>query len=261
MAPPPTGILARIVAHKREELRSAAVPAADLRRAAESRRSNRRDFTAALKTKRPAIISEIKKASPSRGILVENFRPAELARQYEQGGAAALSVLTDREFFQGSLDDLRNARAACTLPVIRKDFTLSDYHVMEAAAVGADAILLIVAILDDEQLRGLREAAAEFGMAALVEAHNAAELERAAASGAKIIGINNRDLNTFRVSLDTSVELAKNMPKDTIKVSESGIFTSGDIHRLMDSGYDAFLIGEHLVKSGDAVQALKELVA
>lgn len=249
------------MSHKREELRSAAVPASDLRHAAESRRANRRDFAAALRAKHPAIISEIKKASPSKGLLIEDFRPVELARQYEKGGAAALSVLTDREFFQGSLDDLRTARAACTLPVIRKDFTLTDYHVLEAAAVGADAILLIVAILDDPELRSLRELAAEYGMAALVEAHSAQELERAVRSGAKIIGINNRDLNTFRVSLDTSIALAQNMPADVIKVSESGIFNADDIHRLMNAGYDAFLVGEHLVKSGDATQALRELVA
>lgn len=261
MAPPPTGILARIVAHKREELRSASVPATDLRHAAESRRANRRDFAAALRAKRPAIISEIKKASPSKGLLVEDFRPADLAHQYEKGGAAALSVLTDREFFQGSLDDLRNARAACTLPVIRKDFTLTDYHVLEAAAVGADAILLIVAILDDSELRSLRELAAEFGMAALVEAHNGHELERAVRTDARIIGINNRDLNTFRVSLDTSVALARSIPDSVIKVSESGIFNAGDINRLMDAGFDAFLVGEHLVKAGDATQALRELVA
>ncbi len=237
------------------------MPATDLRHAAESRRASRRDFAAALRSKHPAIISEIKKASPSKGVLVENFRPADLARQYEKGGAAALSVLTDREFFQGSLDDLRNARAACTLPVIRKDFTLSDYQVLESAAVGADAILLIVAILDDAELRGLREAAAELGMAALVEAHDARELERAVRSGADIIGVNNRDLNTFQVSLDTSVALAHSIPDGVIKVSESGIFNSDDIHRLMRAGFDAFLVGEHLVKSGDATQALRELVA
>lgn len=193
--------------------------------------------------------------------MVQNFRPADLARQYEKGGAAALSVLTDREFFQGSLGDLRTARAACTLPVIRKDFTLAEYHVLEAAAVGADAILLIVAILDDSELRSLREMAAGFGMAALVEAHCERELERAVRSGARIIGINNRDLNTFNVSLDTSLALVKSIPDGVIKVSESGIFNSSDIHRLMEAGFDAFLVGEHLVKSGDATQALRELVA
>jgi indole-3-glycerol phosphate synthase len=248
------------VSHKREELRNAAVPASDLRHAAESRRANRRDFAAALRSKRPAIISEMKKASPSKGLLVEDFRPAHMARQYEMGGAAALSVLTDREFFQGSLDDLRTARAACTLPVIRKDFTLTEYHVLEAAAVGADAILLIAAILDDAELRGLRELAAEFGMAALVEAHSEGELERAVLSNARIIGINNRDLNTFRVSLDTSVELAKSIPEGVIRVSESGIFNASDIRRLMNAGFDAFLVGEHLVKSGDATRSLRELV-
>ncbi len=249
------------MSHKREELRSAAVPASDLRHAADSRRSNRRDFAAALRATRPAIISEIKKASPSKGLLVDDFRPADLARQYEKGGAAALSVLTDREFFQGSLDDLRNARAACTLPVIRKDFTLTEYHVLEAAAVGADAILLIVAILDDAELRSLREMAADFGMAALVEAHSERELERAVRSDARIIGVNNRDLNTFRVSLDTSVSLAKCIPDGVTKVSESGIFNANDIHRLMEAGFDAFLVGEHLVKSGDATRALRDLVA
>jgi indole-3-glycerol phosphate synthase len=249
------------VSRKREELRSAAVPAADLRRAAETLRADRRNFAAALRTKRPAIISEIKKASPSKGLLVDDFRPAELARQYEQGGASALSVLTDRDFFQGNLNDLRVARAACSLPVLRKDFTLCDYHVLEAAAAGADAILLIVAILDDDELRSLRELAAEFGIATLVEAHDAQELTRAVKSGAQIIGINNRDLNTFHVSLDTSMTLASEIPGGVIKVSESGIFTAADIQRLTAAGYNAFLVGEHLVKSGDPTRALQELVA
>ena len=156
---------------------------------------------------------------------------------------------------------MRAARAACTLPVIRKDFTISDYHVLEAAAAGADAILLIVAILDDSQLRGFRELAREFGMAALVEAHDARELAIALRSGAEIVGINNRDLRTFSVSLDTSIKLAADIPPEVTKVSESGIFNSADIHRLMDAGFDAFLVGEHLVKSGDATRALRELVA
>ena len=248
------------MSHKREELRSATVSAADLRVAAEARRADRRDFAAALSAKRPAIISEIKKASPSKGLLAPDFRPADLARQYEEGGAAAISVLTDRQFFQGSLDDLRVVRAACGLPVIRKDFTLTDYHVLEAAAAGADAILLIVAILDDEALLSLREVAESFGMAVLVEAHNEQELDRAVRSGARIIGVNNRDLNTFQVSLETSERLSKQIPAGVIKVSESGIFNADDIQRLMGAGYDAFLVGEHLVKSGDATKALRELV-
>ena len=188
-----------------------------------------------------------------------DFRPVELAGQYEQGGAAALSVLTDRDFFQGSLDDLRNARAACHLPVIRKDFTISEYHVLEAAAAGADAILLIVAILDEPELRSFRELAREFDMAALVEVHDARELEIALRSGAEIVGVNNRDLRTFQVSLETSIGLARHIPSTVTKVSESGIFSAADVRRLLDAGYDAFLVGEHLVKSGDPTVALQAL--
>jgi indole-3-glycerol phosphate synthase len=254
-------ILARIVARKREELREAVLPEAELRAAAEASLILRRNFRAALGAKSPAIIAEIKKASPSRGVLIEDFQPAALARMYERGGAAALSVLTDRDFFQGSLEDLKNARAACTLPVIRKDFTVSEYHVLEAAAAGADAILLIVAILDEAQLRGYRELAESFRMDALVEVHDAGELETAKLSGARIIGVNNRDLRTFRVSLDVSMALAAGMPEDVIRVSESGIFTFQDVRQLAAIGYNAFLVGEHLVKSADPTLALRELVA
>ena len=254
-------ILARIVARKQEELREAVVPAAELRAAAEGSLANRRNFRAALRAKSPAIIAEIKKASPSRGVLVEDFQPAALAKMYERGGAAALSVLTDRDFFQGGLDDLKTARAACALPVIRKDFTISEYQVIEAAAAGADAILLIVAILDAAQLRGYRELAETFRMDALVEVHDAAELETAKLSGARIIGVNNRDLRTFRVSLDVSMALAADMPEDVIRVSESGIFTFEDVRLLAACGYNAFLVGEHLVKSADPSLALQELVA
>lgn len=261
MIPEAPDILARIVARKRDELCSAAAPASALRRQAEAARPERRDFAAALRAKRPAIISEIKKASPSRGVLTTDFRPAELAAAYEMGGAAALSVLTDRDFFQGSLDDLRAVRAACRLPAIRKDFTISEYQVFEAGAAGADAILLIVAILDAAQLRGFRELAREFGMAALVEVHDERELDLALQSGAEIVGVNNRDLHTFKVSLETSVGLAKRIPASIIRVSESGISNAGDIHRLMDAGFDAFLVGEYLMKSGDAARALRELVA
>jgi indole-3-glycerol phosphate synthase len=261
LTPAAPDILARIVSRKREELRFGSIPVAELRKIAEDMRTDRRDFAAALRAKRPAIISEIKKASPSRGVLVEDFRPVELAKQYQRGGAAALSVLTDHDFFQGCLADLRAARAATSLPVIRKDFTISEYHVVEAAANRADAILLIVAILDGAQLRAYRELAGEFGMAALVEVHDRRELGIALESGAEIIGVNNRDLRTFQVSLDTSIGLAPEIPHGVIKVSESGIFNSSDVHRLMDAGYDAFLVGEHLVKSGDAAQAIQELVA
>ncbi len=261
MTPDPPDILARIVSRKREELRASTVDIAGMRQIAESRRSDRRNFAAALRAKRPAVISEIKKASPSKGVLVEDFRPVELAKQYAQGGAAALSVLTDVDFFRGSLTDLWAARAACPMPVLRKDFTISEHHVIEAAAWGADAILLIVAILDEAQLRGYRELAREFDMAALVEVHDRRELDVALASGAEIVGVNNRDLRTFQVSLGTSVQLAAEIPAAVIKVSESGIFNAADIRRLMDAGYDAFLVGEHLVKSGDPAGALRDLVA
>lgn len=260
MPPAAPDILARIVARKREELGNSTVPGAELRTIAEAR-EDFRDFAAALKSKSPAIISEIKKASPSKGVLIEDFHPAELARKYQRGGAAALSVLTDKDFFQGSLQDLQTARAACTLPVIRKDFTISDYQVYEAAAAGADAILLIAAILDEAQLRDFRELAECCGMASLVEAHDAREVETAVRSGAEIIGINNRDLRTFNVSLDTSIDLAPNIPDGILKISESGILRASDIRLLMQAGFDAFLVGEHLVKSGDATRALRELVA
>ena len=261
MIPAAPDILARIVSRKQDELSASKQPAAELRQLAESARPNRRDFAAALNSKRPAIISEIKKASPSRGVLIADFRPVELAQQYEKGGAAALSVLTDRYFFQGSSADLEIARAACNLPVIRKDFTISEYHVLEAASIGADAILLIAAILDESQLRAFRELAREFEMAALVEVHNARELEAALRSGAEIIGVNNRDLRTFNVSLQTSIALAPLIPPALTKVSESGIFTAADIRKLLDAGYDAFLVGEHLIKSGDATRAIQELVS
>jgi indole-3-glycerol phosphate synthase len=260
LTPASPDILARIVSRKQEELRAEKLPAAELRQIAESRRADRRNFAAALRSKRPAIIAEIKKASPSRGVLVADFRPVEFAKQYQQGGAAALSVLTDHDFFQGSLADLHVARAACNLPVIRKDFTISEFHVIEAAAYGADAILLIAAILDESELRGFRELAREFEMAALVEVHDARELEIALRSGAEIIGVNNRDLRTFQVSLETSINLAPHIPQTVIKVSESGIFNSADINRLLDAGYDAFLVGEHLLKSPDMVRALQDLI-
>jgi indole-3-glycerol phosphate synthase len=260
--PPATpDILARIVSRKREELREATVSPYTLRETAKEARHARRDFAAALRSYRPAIISEIKKASPSKGLLIENFHPAELAQKYQRGGAAAISVLTDRDFFQGSLEDLRTARAACNLPVLRKDFTIAEYQVLEAAAAGADAILLIAAILDESEMRAFRELAGEFGMAALVEAHDEAEIEKSLRSGAEIIGINNRDLRTFQVSLDISINLAPKIPSTVLKVSESGIFNAEHVQRLMAAGYDAFLVGERLVRSDDATLALKELVA
>jgi len=253
-------ILARIVATKRQELLAPADTAA-WERAAEARKGSRRDFRRALETHTPAIIAEVKKASPSKGVLSGSFDPPAIARQYEAGGAAALSVLTDRDYFQGSLDDLQMARAAVRLPVIRKDFTIDSRHVLEAAAHGADAILLIAAILSEREIRDFRDAAAQYGMAALVEVHDAGELERAKNAGADLIGVNNRNLSTFEVSLDTSLELAPRMPKGAVLVSESGIRTRTDIARLREAGYSAFLVGEHLMRSADPAAALRELAA
>jgi len=228
---------------------------------AELRLAGRRDFRAALGLRAPAIIAEIKKASPSRGMLSADFDPARIAAAYERGGAAAVSVLTDQEFFRGSLTDLEHARAAVSLPVLRKDFTVAITHVLEAAAHGADAILLIAAILTERELRDFREAAARYRMDALVEVHNLRELEGAIASGAEIVGVNNRDLATFEVTLETSLRLAERMPSDVLRVSESGIRTARDIATLRGAGYTAFLVGEHLMKSGDPAAALAELAA
>lgn len=230
-------------------------------RAAEESCRQRRDFCKTLASRTPAVIAEIKKASPSKGVLATDFDPVRLAGQYREGGAAALSVLTDQPFFGGSLADLRAARGACELPVLRKDFTLEDSDVLEAAANGADAILLIAAILEDGRLRSLRELAARYRLAALVEVHDERELARALDSGAEIIGVNNRDLTTFQVSLETSLRLAPQIPPHVLKVSESGIHSSQDIGQLRAAGYHAFLVGEHLMKSGDPTQALRALVS
>ena len=229
-------------------------------RAAEARRGESRGFLAALRARTPAIIAEIKKASPSKGVLATDFDPVRTAVEYQTGGAAALSVLTDREFFQGSLGDLEAARLAVALPVLRKDFTIAPEHVLEAAAHGADAILLIAAILSAPEIRKYRERAAEFGMAALVEVHNRRELDAAIEAGSEIIGVNNRDLTTFSVSLETSLRLAEGMPEGVVRVSESGIRTADDIALLRGAGYTAFLVGEHLMKSGDPAAALRRLV-
>jgi indole-3-glycerol phosphate synthase len=220
----------------------------------------RRDFAGALTRSTPAIIAEIKKASPSKGVLAADFDPVAIAQAYERGGAAALSVLTEGPNFQGSLDDLKAAWAAVAIPVLRKDFTIGEFDVIEAAAAGADAILLIAAILDERQLRDYRELAAKYRMAALVEVHDEEELRIAAASGAAIIGVNNRDLHTFEVSLDVSLRLAALMPTGAIWVAESGIHSAVDVQRLHAAGYTAFLVGEHLMRSGDPVAALRALL-
>lgn len=254
-------ILARIVAGKRAELGALATRRRELERRAAERAADRRDFRAALEARTPAIIAEIKKASPSKGVLAEDFEPARSARAYEAGGAAALSVLTDEKHFQGSLADLEAARAAASLPVLRKDFTIDELHVLEAAAHGADAILLIAAVLAEDEMRRFRELAAGFGMAALVEVHEERELGAAIASGAEIIGVNNRNLHTFEVTLETSLRLAEKMPAGAVRVSESGIHSAADIETLREAGFQAFLVGEHLMKSADPVRALQALAS
>jgi len=252
-------ILARIVAQKRNEFARATISRAEMEKQAEGLRGEGRDFRAALDRRMPAIIAEIKKASPSRGILREDFEPAALAREYQENGAAAISVLTDGPFFQGSLADLRGARQAVSLPALRKDFTLNEYHVVEAAANGADAILLITAILEEKEIRDLRELAGEWGMAAMVEVHNQRELKTALDAGADIVGVNNRNLKTFQVTLETSLRLAEDIPAAVLKISESGIHSREDLQRLQDAGFRAFLVGEHLLKSTSPGAALRGL--
>jgi indole-3-glycerol phosphate synthase len=253
-------ILARIVARKHEEL-AGPLPLDQWEREAELRQGGRRDFRACLELRSPAIIAEVKKASPSKGVLAENFDPPAIAAAYERGGAAAVSVLTDESFFQGSLAHLESARAAVRLPVLRKDFTIAGAHILQAAAHGADAILLIAAILTGRELRDFREQAGRIGMAALVEVHSLAELEKAAGAGSTIIGVNNRNLSTFEVTLETSLRLAEHIPSGALRVSESGIHSGADLARLREAGFTAFLVGEHLMKSGSPEAALQRLVA
>ncbi len=257
-------ILDRILARKVEEIaeRSARVPMAELvARVADL--PDTRGFAAAIEAKievgLPAVIAEIKKASPSKGVIRADFDPASIARSYERGGAACLSVLTDADFFQGSEVYLRAARAACSLPVLRKDFTIDPYQVYEARAIGADCILLIVAALDDAALLELSLLAAELDLDVLVEVHDEDELERALEIPAPLIGVNNRNLRTFEVSLDTSLKLRGLAPADRQLVSESGIATTQDIARLRSAGIDAFLVGETFMRAADPGAALQQL--
>ncbi len=252
------GILAQIVEQKKLELRSRVL---GLESRAESSIGDRRDFVQALKGPMPAVIAEIKQASPSRGTLSSNYDPASIARAYELGGAAALSVLTDTKYFRGSLTHLESARASASLPVLRKDFTIDAYHVHEAAAYGADAILLIAAILTERELRDFRELAERYRMAALVEVHDEEELKASIASGARVIGVNNRNLHTFEVDLQVSLRLAEKMPDGVMKIAESGIHSRADVERLRAAGYQAFLVGEHLMKSADPATALRALLS
>lgn len=252
-------ILARIVERKKAEVAEKLQQRRSLEMTAALQKSQRRDFRGALLRRQPAIIAEIKKASPSRGLLCEDFNPGAQARAYFAGGAAALSVLTDADFFQGSLGHLKTARATVPLPVLRKDFTIDEIDVVEAAAASADAVLLIAAILTAKQIEQFRMAAERYGMAALVEVHDEADLDKALEAGAALIGVNNRDLRTFEVSLETAERLAPRIPQEALRVAESGIHSRADVERLSAAGYQAFLVGEHLMKSGDPKQAVEEL--
>ncbi len=258
-------ILERILAAKHAELAAAraAVPDELMQRRARAAPAPR-DFVGALRAKLssgdPAVIAEIKRASPSRGLLRADFDPATLARQYEAGGAACLSVLTDREFFQGAPEHLAQARAACALPALRKDFVLDPYQVHEARALGADCILLIVAALERGAMRSLEDAALDLGMAVLAEVHDAAELERALALRTPLIGINNRDLRSFQTRLETTLGLLPQVPGDRVVITESGILASADVGRMRAAGVHVFLVGEALMRAPDPGEALQILL-
>lgn len=252
-------VLDQIVVRKRAELVSerALVKQEELeRRSVPARRS----FRNAIASRKPAVIAEIKKASPSAGLIADDFDPAAIARGYQQAGAAGLSVLTDKQFFQGSLDHLVEARTATSLPVLRKDFTLDRYHILQASAHSADCILLIVAVLNDAELSELLAAARELHLDALVEVHDADELDRALRAGADFVGVNNRNLKTMEVSLDTSLELAGRFPEEILRISESGIRAPEDLAKLMDAGYHGFLVGESLMRQPDRGRALSVLL-
>ncbi|HET9442232.1 MAG TPA: indole-3-glycerol phosphate synthase TrpC [Acidimicrobiales bacterium] len=220
-----------------------------------------RDFAAAVGRPGLSVIAEVKRRSPSKGPLAPGLVPSVLAKDYAAGGAAALSVLTDEAHFGGSAADLAEARAAVDLPVLRKDFTVAPADVADARLMGADAVLLIVAALDDAELRDLHALAVELGLAALVEAHDEAEVERALAAGARLVGVNQRDLVTFAVDTDRAVRVARVIPDDVVSVAESGITGAHDAARLAAAGFDAILVGEHLVTSGDPAASLSRLVA
>jgi indole-3-glycerol phosphate synthase len=251
---------------KLEETRSA-LPLKRVQQTAEARQE-RRDFAAALA---PAagpgasqglrVIAELKRASPSRGLLRQHYRPHEIALGYAGGGASALSVLTEEQYFLGSTQDLTEVRQAVEIPVLRKDFILEGYQVYESVAAGADALLLIVAVVPEHDLRSLLDLCKQLRIAALVEVHTEVELERAVAAGAQIIGVNNRNLKTLEVNLETSFQLRAKMPRGCLAVSESGIKTAGDLRRIRDAGFDAVLIGERLMTQPDPGKALQRLLA
>jgi indole-3-glycerol phosphate synthase len=218
-----------------------------------------RDFVAALRARKPAVIAEIKKASPSRGVLRADFDPAAIAQSYEKAGAACISVLTDRQFFQGDAAHLAAARGACALPILRKDFVIEPYQVLESRAFGADCILLIAACLTKDQMIELESVAASLGMAVLVEVHDATELEAALALRTPLIGVNNRNLKTFETRLETTLELLPRIPPSRLVVTESGILAAADVSRMRSAGVNTFLVGEAFMRSPDPGAALASL--
>ena len=254
-------MLNKIIAEKREEVeqRKRDVPLSSLKERL-ARRKVPLDFALALSGGDTRLIAEVKRASPSRGLLCPNFNPVELAKTYAQGGAAAISVLTEANYFQGSLEHLAAIRKEVGLPLLRKDFIFDRYQIYESGAYGADALLLIVAILSQEQLEELLSLSHSLGLSCLVEVHNEAEVERALVSGAKIIGINNRDLNTFEVDINTTHRLRPLVTGERIVVSESGIRSREDVERLKEWGVNAVLVGEALVTAGDTPTMIRELI-
>ena len=259
-------ILNKIVAVKREEVAAGLkkVSLAAMRADAESRVLTR-DFVGAMRAKvaagQAAVIAEIKKASPSKGVLRADFIPADIAQSYAEHGAACLSVLTDKQFFQGSVDYLKQARASCALPVLRKDFMIDPYQVYEARVMGADCILLIAACLDDAQMADLEAIARSLDMAVLVEVHDRPELERALRLKTPLVGINNRNLRTFEVSLDTTLGMLADVPADRLLVTESGILGPADVQRMREAQVHAFLVGEAFMRAKDPGEALAHLFA
>jgi len=245
-------ILERILRVKQEEIAAAKrrLPQAGIEARARAAPPPR-DFVAALRRKRPAVIGEIKRASPSRGVLRADFDPAAIARSYEKGGAACMSVLTDRQFFQGTAEHLIAAREACSLPVLRKDFVIDPYQVFESRAMGADCILLIAACLAEKEMSQLETLAQDLGMAVLVEVHDAEELQAALALRTPLLGINNRNLRTFETRLETTLDLLPRIPSDRIVVAESGIRSPADVARLRAKGVNTFLVGEAFMRAAD----------
>ncbi|MDK2986311.1 MAG: indole-3-glycerol phosphate synthase [Clostridia bacterium] len=252
-------ILEKIVRHKRHEVaeRKSRRPLELLKK---SLPQTRGEFKSALGKEGVSLIAEVKKASPSKGVFREDFDPVKIATSYEKAGAAAISVLTDSEFFQGSLQDLKKVKESVQLPVLRKDFIIDPYQIYEAKYSGADAILLIAAVLDEKQLTEFLNLAGELELDALVEVHSREELKVALRSRAEIIGINNRDLTTFNTDIKTTLELAKFVPEGCILVSESGISSGEDVKRLAQAGVDAILVGEALVTSSEIDAKIKELI-